>query len=78
MFFRPTPAPLSARALPGTMVAHQQFLDEALGAYVGPDRFSSLANAIATWAVRVMGGERASTFADAIVRGVQFVRRAGE
>lgn len=76
-FFAPIddPRPASARAVVGTMVAHQQFLDEALGAYTGPDRASGLAHAIAVWAVRKMGGERASTFADAIVGAVQIERR---
>jgi hypothetical protein len=76
-FFAPIddPRPASARAVAGTVVAHHQFLDEALGAYTGPDKFSSLANAIAIWAVRKMGGERASTFADAIVGAVQIERR---
>ena len=62
-------------ALSGSMVAHQQFLDEALGAYTGPHRFNSLSHAIAVWAVRKMGGERASAFADAIVGAVQIERR---
>jgi len=69
-FRRETPEPA-----PDTMTAHQAFLDEALGVYGIMNRQSSLANAIAIWAVRKMGGDKASTFADAIVRGVQMERR---
>ena len=68
--FRPTPAPL-----PNTMAAHQLFLDEALAAYGSHNRHSSLAHAIAIWAVRKMGASRASSFADAIVKGVQLASR---
>ena len=70
MFRNTIPTPV-----PGTMTAHKLMLDEALGAYIGPDRFSSLAHAIAIWSVRKMGGERASKFADAIVGAVQIERR---
>jgi hypothetical protein len=67
--FRPAPP------APDSAAVHQLFLDEALGLYGPHDRHSGLAQAIGIWAVRKLGASGASTFADAIVKGVQLASR---
>lgn len=75
----PPPPPLSAReprpAPGGGHVFDRAMLTEALNAYTRPHRSSSLAYALACWAVRELGGDAASSFADALVKGVQIERR---
>lgn len=55
--------------------ATKMMLDESLSAYIGPSRERSLANAVGLWAVRTLGGDRASKFADDVVAAVQRERR---